>query len=52
MKLLKSKIEIKGLLSDLNLGENSSVTALNSSLHVFNAQNTQLMQKAAYEVLE
>ena len=43
MKLLKSNMEIKGSLLDLNLGENSSVPALNSSLHVFNVQNTQLM---------
>ena len=38
MKLLKfkMKIKIKGSLSDLNLGENSLVPALNPSLHVFN----------------
>ena len=45
-------MEIKGSLSDLNLGGNFSVPALNQSPHVFNVQNTQLMQKAAYEELE
>ena len=52
MKLLKFKIEIKGSLSDFNLEGNSSVSALNPSPHVFNVQNTQLIQKATYEELE
>ena len=45
-------MEIKDSLSDLNLGGNSSVPALKQILHVFNIQNTRLMQKAAYEKLE
>ena len=45
-------MEIKDFLSDLNLRGNSSVPDLNKSLKLFNVQNTQLMQKAAYEELE
>ena len=42
-------MEIKCSLSDLILGGNSSVPALNPSPHVFNVQNILLMQKTANE---
>ena len=45
-------MEIKDPLSDLNLGGMFSDPALNPSPHVFNVQNTQLIQKATYEEFE
>ena len=44
-------MEIICSLSDLNLRRNSFVPALNPSPHVFNVQNTQLIQKTGYEEL-